>query len=228
VIETEIVELMSSPNAVLRARVLEARSEPPYQKLYLPSERWQKNPLIEEEMYNWRRGFIGRSALEFKHCVLIISIRRNHELQRHLDAFFSLWAEEAEFLTKALNVKWLVSACDTYTDHCRDDAERATALIASTMIKTIKIYETEMLFRFKRLEPAEWPQYRGMHLFDGLNTFNIGYGDVIYNLKMRIKDIVRRGTPTSLILDELFERVCKFDTAFSRWRAEHTCEPTLW
>jgi len=42
----------------------------------------------------------------------------------------------------------------------------------------------------------------------------------VFNLKRRIKDLVRRGTPTAMILDELFERVCKFDTAFSRLRAE--------
>jgi hypothetical protein len=58
-----------------------------------------------------------------------------------------MWAEEAHFLAKALNTKWLVSACDTFADHSNDDAERATALLAATMIKTIKIYETERLFR---------------------------------------------------------------------------------
>jgi hypothetical protein len=76
------------------------------------------------------------------------------------------------------------------------------------------------------LEPAERPDYKPTHLFDGLNSFNIGYGDVVANLKTRIENFVRRGTPTALIFDELFERVCTFDTAFSRWRAEHTHEPT--
>ena len=78
-------------------------------------------------------------------------------------------------MTKALDVKWFVSACDTFSDHCSDDAERATALVGSTMIKTIKLYETEELFRLKRLEPAERPDYKPTHLFDGLNTFYIGY-----------------------------------------------------
>lgn len=226
-IETEFAELMSTPNALLKTRILETRSEPPYQEHYAPSSPWLHNSIIEE-MYNWRHKFIGRSALEFKHCLLIIKIRRNQELQRHLDSFFLLWVEEAYFLTMALNTKWLVSACDTFADHCNDDAERATAIVAATMIKTIKIYETEMLFRFKRLEPTQRPDYRSTHLFDGLHSFNIGYGDVVLGLKNRIKNLVRRGTPTSLILDELFERVCMFDTAFSRWRAEHTHEPTRW
>jgi hypothetical protein len=179
-------------------------------------------------MYNWRRHFVGRSALEFKHCALTINIRRKHELQKNLDAFFLAWAEEGQFLTKALNVKWLVSACDTFSDHSGDDAERATALAASTMVKTIKLYETEELFRFKRQEPAECPDYTLTHLFDGLNTFYIGYGDVVSNLKARIKDLARRGTPTAMILDELFERACKFDTVFSRFKAEHVHEPTRW
>jgi hypothetical protein len=226
-IETELAELMSTPNAVLKTRVLEARSEPVYQEQHLAPARWLHNSMLAE-IYKWRRRFIGRSALEFKHCALIIKIRRQEKLQSHLDSFFLVWEEEAHFLTKALNVKWLVSACDTFADHCSDDAERATALAAATMIKTIKIYETEMLFRFKRLEPSEWPDYKPTHFFDGLNSFNIGYGDVVSNLKKRIKDFVRRGTPTALILDEIFERVCRFDTAFSRWRAEHTHEPTQW
>jgi hypothetical protein len=226
-IETELTELMSTPNAVLKTKVLEARSEAPYLQPYASSARWLHASLIGE-LYNWRHRFIGRSALEFKHCVLTVNIRRNQDLQSHVDAFFLAWKEEAHFLTKALSIKWLVSACDTFADHSNDDAERATALVAATMVKTIKIYETEMLFRFKRLEPAEWPDYESTHLFDGLNSFNIGYGDVVCNLKNRIKDFVRRGTPTALILDEVFERACRFDTAFSRWRAEHTHEPTRW
>jgi hypothetical protein len=193
----------------------------------MPPARWLHNS-IPEEIYNWRRQFIGRSTLEFKHCVLIIHIRRDHEIRANLHAFFSLWSEQAAFLTKALNIKWLVSACDTFTDHCNDDAERATALAGGMMIKTIKLYETELLFRFKRLEPAEQPEYKATQLFDGLNSFNIGYGDVASNLRKRIKDFVRCGTPTALILDELFERVCVQDTTFCRWRAEHSHEPTRW
>lgn len=226
-IEAELNELMSTPNALLKTRRLETRSEPPYQQGYMAAAAWLRNSTLEE-IYNWRHQFIGRSVLEFKHCALIIKIRRNEELTSHLDSFFLLWQEEAYFLIKALNTKWLVSACDTFTDHSNDDAERATALVAATMVKTIKIYETEMLFRFKRLEPTEWPDYKPTHFFDGLNSFNIGFGDVVSNLKSRIKSFVRRGTPTSLILDELFERVCKFDTAYSRWRAEHTYELTRW
>lgn len=226
-IETEIMDLMSTPNAVLKTKILEARSEPPYQQQYASAQPWQRVSTLEE-MYNWRHQFIGRSALEFKHCVLTIKIRRNQELQRNLDAYFSLWTDEALFLTKVLNIKWLVSACDTFADHCSDDAERATALAGATMIKTIKVYETELLFRFKRLEPAERLDYKPVQLFDGLNSFNIGYGDVVFNLKQRIKKFARRGTPAALIFDELFERVLTFDTAFSRWRAEHSHEPTRW
>jgi hypothetical protein len=66
---------------------------------------------------------------------LTINIRRNHELQKNLDAFFLAWSEEPHFLSKALNIKWLVSACDTYADYCSDDAERATALIGAAMVK---------------------------------------------------------------------------------------------
>jgi hypothetical protein len=226
-LETDLIELMVTPNAALKSQLIETRTEPVYQIHYTPAARWLHTSRIEE-MYNWRHQFVGRSTLEFKHCVLIINIRRDHELQKNLDAFFSLWSEEADFLVKALNIKWLVSACDTFSDHCSDDAERATALVGAMMVKTIKIYETELLFRFKRVEQAEWPEYKPTQLFDGLNSFNIGYGDVVFNLKARIKEFVRRGTPTALILDELFERVCVSNTAFSRWRAEHSHEPTCW
>lgn len=225
-IETELIGLMATPNALLKAIVLEPRSEPPYHN-YVTAGRGVPST-IADEMYKWRNQFIGRSALEFKHCVLTINIRRNHELQKNLDAFFQMWAEEAYFLTKALDLKWLVSACDTLADHSGDDTERATALIGATLFRTIKIYETERLYRYKRLEPAEWPEYKLVHLFDGLKSFNIGYGDAVIGLKRRIKSLVRRGTSASLILDELFDRACKCDTAYSRLRAEHFNEPTSW
>ena len=226
-IEAEIKELMSAPNAVLKATTLQARPEPAYQQDYAAAHR-AVHASIAGEMYNWRHRFVGRSALEFKHCVLTINIRRNQDLQANLDAFFAAWSEEGPFLAKALTIKWLVSACDTFSDYGKDDAERATALIGAAMVKTVKLYETERLFRLKKLERAEWPEYKAMELFDGLNTFNIGYGDVVINFKRRIKNLVRRGTPTSLILDEIFERLCVSDTAFARWRAVHEHEPTQW
>jgi hypothetical protein len=227
-IEDEFTELMSTPNSDLKTKVLQPRFEPPFQQHYPYPNQWQKYPQVEGEMYNWRRRFVGLPALAFKHCVLIIKIRREHDLERHLNAFFELWEQEGQFLREILNVKWLVSACDTFSDHSPDDAERATALIASSIVKTIKLYETEMLFRFKRLDPLAWPVYKNTLIFDGLYSFNIGYGDVVNNLKRRIKDITRRGTPPALILNELFERICKFNTAYSRLRAEHTCEQTSW
>src|SRR5581483_11220186 len=97
--------------------------------------------------------------------------------------------------------------CDTFADYSDDDAERATALVAAAIIKTIKIYETEPRFRFKRLAPSEWPKYEGTHLFDGLYSFNIGYGDVISNLKERIQNLCRRRSPTAKILEEVFNRI---------------------
>ena len=86
----------------------------------------------------------------------------------------------------------------------------------------------EHSLHFRREGRAEWPEYKATELFDGLVTFNIGYGDVVVNFKRRIKNLVRRGTPTSLILDEIFERLCVSDTAFARWRAVHEHEPTQW
>ncbi len=56
-IEKELIGLMSTPNAVLKAKIVEPRLEPPYQKHYKPSARWQHNSAVEE-MYNWRRRFI--------------------------------------------------------------------------------------------------------------------------------------------------------------------------
>ena len=226
-IEAEIEDLMSTPNAVLKTAVLQARPEPAYQSHYAAADR-ASHASIAGEMYNWRHQFVGRSALEFKHCVVTINIRRNEDLKTNLDAFFSTWSEEGPFLAKALTIKWLVSACDTFADYSADDAERATALIGAAMVKTVKLYETERLFRLKKMEPAEWPEYKTTELFDGLITFNIGYGDVVVNFKRRLKNLVRRGTPTSLILDEIFERLCVSETTFARWRAVHVHEPTRW
>ena len=85
-IETELIELMAAPNALLKTMVLKPRLEPPYQQRYVPSARGLHKSLIEE-LHNWRRKFLGRSALEFKHCVLTINIRRNQNLQSNLDSF---------------------------------------------------------------------------------------------------------------------------------------------
>ncbi|MEX0408464.1 hypothetical protein ABGN05_22650 [Aquibium sp. LZ166] len=192
-----------------------------------------RHPNLEKHLGNLEQEFAGRSELGLLHAALIVLIRREVCLEIALTEFLSMWSRIAENLCKELDLRWLVSACDTFADHAQDEASRSRALLASAVANTVKLYETERrainaphLAREGAERMYASPQ---VVLFDGVTRYGVVRGDMIRNLLGRIdrlnadcSDSVQRLTV------EVINRVLVNDTVFRRFAALHTNEATRW
>lgn len=97
--------------------------------------------------------FSGKPELLLHHAKLIVLLRRGYKVEEIFSDFEDLWQQQNEWLLKNLNIRWLISACDTFADHSADTTERALALSTSLMVNTLKMYETEN-YLTNALEPV--------------------------------------------------------------------------
>src|ERR1044071_2745543 len=75
---------------------------------------------LEEQLAMLAGEFSSKSMLEFFHAGTIVHLRRGIGLDVHTDRFERMWREEREFLLEALDLRWLISACDTIVDISQD------------------------------------------------------------------------------------------------------------
>ncbi|MDQ0454555.1 hypothetical protein [Rhizobium paknamense] len=187
---------------------------------------------LDLHLVNLRREFSGQPELVFHHARLIVLIRREFQLPDTFLQFRTLWEAEGEFLCEHLNLRWLISAADTFADHDPDPANRAIAILISTLVNTVKIYETERVLA----DPAPAPlssdkvalvQRELVPLFSGLSCFTIGTDDTWRNTRWRLDPLMARG-PVGMILKTVFDRLQDEDTAFHRLKELHQRERTGW
>lgn len=98
---------------------------------------------LDQHLENLRREFSGQSELLWYHAKLIVLIRREFQTSQQYAEFRSLWEQEGDFLRENLNIRWLVSATDTFAEHDADPAVRAVAMMASVLVNTVKMQESE-------------------------------------------------------------------------------------
>lgn len=171
--------------------------------------------------------FSGQSALLFVHAALNAHIRREIDLAANIARFWQMWNQEADFLLKNSNARWLISSCDTIMCHASCDLERAAAIAGSLFMNTIKLYETERLAT--GAVESDYAKVGGRNqLFDGLTAFNIGAGDMIAALVTRVRKPFPAGTIAPRILQELLTRALTQPTVFSRFAKVHMVDSTRW
>jgi hypothetical protein len=193
----------------------------------IPATRAKESFVDHIEML--RKDLTGASQLVLYHAWLVVAIRRRMDLSSTQVQFLELWSMETNFLITSLNSRWLVSACDTLADVSPDPVERATALSASLLVNTVKLYETERwLSPSTNLDlQASCQSQKTGYLFDGITSFAVGRGDMIKNLLQRIL----RESANSIagqILQELIRRLHSSDTVFRRLMNVHSNERTSW
>ncbi len=184
-------------------------------------------PDLDDHIAMLHDEFIGRSRLEFYNVILTVLLRRGYNTSSNFLLFRRLWNEEANFLVGELDSRWLISACDTFTDHSEDKEEIAFACAGTLFMNTVKLYETER-HALGATSAQPYKEFTGrVSLFDGLTAFMIGNGDMIKNLAERLRKS-GGGCPTALIVQELFRRAQQNDTVYRRFRVAHKNFETAW
>ena len=190
-------------------------------------------PDLNEHLDRLEAEFGGRDSLSFLHAALIVLIRREIALDASLRAFRQLWETATGQLCQNLDLRWLISACDTIADHPTRDADAVRALLASTLANTVKLYETERRATgetglTQELVDAAAKDRPGL-LFDGMTRFGIQGGDMIRNLLLRLDraNAVRRD-PVQRLTVEVINRVLTGPTVFQRFAGFHKSDGTRW
>lgn len=187
---------------------------------------------IERHLESLRREFSGQSELLLRHAELIVLIRRAYDLRTSYAQFRDLWFKEGDFLREKLNIRWLVSATDTFADHDPDMAIRAVAMLTSSLAITIKMSESERYLTHANeatIDQArvEYLQHNLVPLFEGLSGFTVGTDDTLRNMVWRMEPFMKV-EPVGPILREVWERFQNEDTVFARFRALHVRDRTSW
>lgn len=187
---------------------------------------------LDEHLENLRAEFAGQPELLWHHAKLIVLLRRGVDTDQVFAQFSELWAQEGAYLCETLNLRWLVSATDTFADHAPDGETRTLATLVSLLVNIVKIYETERVLA--ESDPAPLPPERVAQvqnelvpLFSGLSCFTIGTDDTLRNMRWRLDPLMETGS-VGLILKTVFGRLQIEDTAFARLRALHHRERTGW
>lgn len=172
------------------------------------------------------REFSGQPNLCYYHAYYNVQIRRNIDQPGAIKNFFRMWDQDAEFLIRRLNMRWLISACDTFADFGRSDAERHAGLLGAVLSNVCKLYETERSLTGHEI--ASTALDGSQSLFDGMTLFALSSGDMIKNLMRRISEPSISATAPGKILKELAIRLHAHDSVFRRFARVHTRDGTRW
>ena len=188
---------------------------------------------LEEHFVALRDEFIDQSELCYTHAKIIVLIRRDFEANIHFKLFEQLWKEEKEYLLKNLNMRWLLSATDTFIDLSDDDAIKGLSLACSCLLNTVKMQESENFItnfdsykddkeKIMRLDNEE-----RIPLFDGTSVFKVGTDDTLRNMRWRIDKVAKINIAGAILL-EIFLRLQEHDTVFKRLKDRHSRSKTGW
>ena len=188
---------------------------------------------INEHIEQLKHEFVGQPALNHYHASLIVLIRREVDGEENFEKFKALWESERDFLLASLNIRWLISACDTFLDLHDDVTLKATLMNAVVLINTLKLQETEHFLCEQSTTAIEEKraqlQQERVTLFDGTSAFVVGTDDTLRNMRWRLDQICKIH-PLGKIVLEIFDRLQQEDnnTVYFRFKKQHTREKTRW
>ena len=188
---------------------------------------------LNEHIEQLKQEFVGQSALNHFHASLIVLIRREVDTQNNYDKFKALWMAERDFLVQSLNIRWLISACDTFIDFDEDVTLKAILMNAVVLINTLKLQETERFLCDQSLtvnqEHQQLLQQQRYALFDGTAAFAVGTDDTLRNMRWRLEQICEAHELGQIVI-EVFDRLQldQNNNIYSRFKQRHTREKTRW
>jgi len=180
---------------------------------------------------NIKKEFVGKPELLFYCIKLIILLRRGFKEKEVFSELENLWNQEGDFLLQQLNSRWLISVADTYADHKKSDLYLAISVIISSLLNTVKLYESELLFLKEsnpyQQEVIDQVRESRVELFDGIEAFKLGSEDTLMNMMQRVNNLPQDIVPTKILL-ELFHRLNHNNTVYSRFKKLHTRKHSNW
>lgn len=188
---------------------------------------------LNEHIEQLKQEFVGQPQLNHYHASLIVLIRREVDSQNNYAKFKALWLAERDFLLRSLNIRWLISACDTFIDFDEDACLKATLMNAVVLINTLKLQETERFLCDQSITENPQHQQHLQHqryaLFDGTSAFAVGTDDTLRNMRWRLEQVCEIHLLGQIVI-EIFDRLQRDENnnVYSRFKQRHTREKTRW
>ncbi len=183
-----------------------------------------------------KHQFISQTELSFYHATLIVLLRRNYKTEKTFAVFEALWTTETDYLLNHLSLRWIISACDTFIDHSNDVTRAAILMNITTLINTLKVYETKQFLQLPT--PLEQTQlladkvdtlyHTHLPLYDSLTYFRIGTDDTLKNMRVRYKNFYDTDKLATTMLLFVFDKLQSNNSAFSTLRSLHKSERSKW
>ena len=189
---------------------------------------------LKEHLDNLKHQFIEQSELCFYHANLIVLLRRGYKTDETFAEFEHLWNTETDYLLNHLSLRWIISACDTFIDQTNDRVRAAILLNVSTLMNTLRVYETKNFLQFDfdsipLVDDNIEALYRSdLPLYNGLTYFRIGSDDTLKNMRNRYESFSHSDKLATSILLNVFDKLQSNDSAFATMRALHKDEKSKW
>lgn len=188
---------------------------------------------LNEHIEQLKLEFVGQPEVNHFHASLIVLIRREVDVEENYQKFKTLWLSETEYLLKSLNIRWLISACDTFIDLEDDPLLQAILMNAVVLINTVKLQETERFLCNQSLlvnqEHQRLLQQQRYALFDGTSAFAVGTDDTLRNMRWRLDQICAAHNLGQIVI-EIFDRLQREENnnVYMRFKQRHTREKNRW
>lgn len=191
------------------------------------------NKNLSTHITNLKKEFIDQPEICHFHATLIVLIRREVDIKENFARFKELWLLEKEFLIQHLNIRWLISACDTFIDHDDDLFLKALMMNAVVLINTIKMQETEKLLCDQNFKENASMKHKLMservNLFDGISAFAVGTDDTLRNMRWRLEELSKQHELGQIVI-EVFKRlnINENSNVYMRFKQRHIRPKTSW
>jgi len=147
-------------------------------------------PGIQDNIEAVRSEFIGMP--EVCHAIVeqIIYLRRDPHNREHQQTFRQLLFDYSDTLLEHLNVRWLLSICDTFVD-IGNPVESAVAMNIVQCINRCNLDQTLLLnAKDGTLNSQRLAQELKVPTWGGMITADVPNGDMIYNMMTRLERVV--------------------------------------
>ena len=137
------------------------------------------------------REFIGKPRVCYNVASHIVHLRRKPDLHRHQNEFNRLIEQYLDVLLEHLDVRWLLSICDTYVDI----GDRHRSAVAMNIVQCVNDTNLHLTIIANvengDLDPSKLTKERKIKTWGGMITADIPTGDMIYNMMTRLNRVVK-------------------------------------
>lgn len=160
-------------------------------------------PDTKANIENLRKEFIGMPRVCYTLAGVIVHLRRDPENIEHIQQFHKILEQYQDTLLEHLDVRWLLSICDTLVD-IGDPHRSAVAMNIVQCVNGTNLHLTLLANAVNgNLDGNKLAQELKIPTWGGMITADIPTGDMIYNMMTRLNAVIKHDP----LLDSIWREI---------------------